>query len=133
MTEIRGNFDDPERKRHALDVLRALAGNQRVTITGNPRSNDKLRGFYFGFVVQPIADHLRGKGHDLSDEQVHHMLMLKVFHQLLPHPDTGEVIGAIVPSWNDLTHDQKHDLIDKASAWATQTLGIKIAAACAAA
>jgi hypothetical protein len=133
MVEIRGNFDDPERKRHALDVVRGLSGNQKVTITGNPRSNDKLRGFYFAAVVQPIADYFRGNGHDFSDDQVHHMLMLKVFHQLIPHPDTGEVIGAVFPSWNDLTHDQKHHLINSASAWATQTLGIKMTAACAAA
>jgi hypothetical protein len=34
MTEIRGNFDDPERKRLALDLVRGLSGNQRVTIVG---------------------------------------------------------------------------------------------------
>jgi hypothetical protein len=41
MTEIRGNFDDPERKRHALDVVRALTGNQRVTIVDRPSRGAK--------------------------------------------------------------------------------------------
>lgn len=132
--ELQVNLSDPAKKAETLDLIRGMDGPRRIEIV-RPRSrkNDSLRRFYFPFVVQPIGDYFRAKSRDVSDEQVHHMLMLKFFHELVPHPDTGEVIGVILPSCNDLTREQLHDLIAKASAWATKTLGIKIAAASAAA
>lgn len=134
MTEIRGNFDDPERKRHALDVVRGLTGNQRVTIVRDrSRANDRMQKFYWPNVVQPVADRLRGAGRDVTDEQVHHMLMLKFLREEVAHPDTGEVIGVVIPSSNDVPNDRFDEFVAKTAAWANKTFGKQIAAASAAA
>jgi hypothetical protein len=130
MTEIRGNFDDPERKRHALDVVRALTGNQRVTIVyDRKRQNDRMQKFYWPNVVQPIADRLRGAGRQVTDEQVHHMLMLKFLREEVAHPETGEVIGVVIPSSNDVPPERFDDFVAKVAEWARKTFTNKSAAA----
>lgn len=134
MVEIRGNFDEDERKRHALDVVRGLTGNQRVTIVGDrKRQNDRMQKFYWPHVVQPVADRLRGAGRQVTDEQVHHMLMLKFLREEVPHPDTGEVIGVVIPSSNDVPPERFDEFVSRAAEWARKTFTNKSAAASAAA
>lgn len=124
MIEIRGDQSDPKVKQQALDAIRELTGNYRVTIVRDrKRLNDRMQKFYWPNVVQPVADRLRAANFPVTDEQVHHMLMLKLLRVAVPHPDTGETIGVVIPSSNDVPEDQFDDYVARAAAWVAKTFG----------
>lgn len=112
------NLSNAAEKGLVLDDIRARSGNHRIKITrARSARADRLLKFYWPAVVQPFADALRAMGIVITDRQVHGLLCLKYLRTPVVNRATGEVLGQMFSTTEDLTDEQLSEFVDKAGAW----------------